>query len=119
MGNSVSNPECPGHNPECPDSVSGVSERIPGVSGLLFSVCKTHLVRSLRTPCPEYSDIYPEYLGTALPTASFWERGYKYPHTPSLSLSLAHFRLEQLKSQREPSHSPFASLLSDFLWGLK
>jgi hypothetical protein len=48
-------------------------------------------VQNIREQCPEYPDIYPEYLGTPSPMASFCEWGYKYPPYPFSQLSLAHF----------------------------
>jgi hypothetical protein len=102
LWNSLSNPECPGSSPEYPDRVSGVSGRVPGVSELLLLVRKTLWSGVSRPKCPEYPDIYPEYPGTLLPTASFCERGYKYPHTPSFTSLLLIFDQNCLLAKESP-----------------
>jgi hypothetical protein len=90
MWNSVSNPECPSLSPGyCFRSANQVWS---GVSGPV---------------CPEYPDIYPEFPGTALPTASFWERGYKYPPYPlSLSYSCS-FSTRTAEKQKRALSLPF------------
>jgi hypothetical protein len=60
-------PEMSGTRPECPDRMSGVSGRIPGVSGLLLPVSKTSLVRSLRTPMSGVSGHIPGVSGYRSP----------------------------------------------------
>jgi hypothetical protein len=119
LWNSLSNPECPGYCPECPGNESGVSGRLSGVSELLLPVRKTLWFGVSRSKCPEYPDIYSEYSGTLLPMASFCERGYKYPPYPFIYLLSCSFWPELPTSKREPSHFPFAPLLSDFLRGFK
>jgi hypothetical protein len=85
-------PEYPDVYPECPGYCFRSAKQVwSGVSGPI---------------CPEYPDKYPEFPGTALPTASFWERGYKYSHTPSHSLPLLLIFDQNCRKPKESSLTP-------------